>query len=75
MSYRIDRSDPYANREDSYLAETIEAAAEQAEEWTGVGGDVILADLEIQTLPWEYEDEETGVEVTIRRVTDPGKGQ
>lgn len=65
--YRIVRTDPYANREDEYRAETIEAAAIQADEFAGIGADLILSDIEEGYMPYLWTDPETGVELEIRK--------
>lgn len=90
--FRIVDENPYLSREDEYPGLTLEAAAAKMEDLTGVGADVILADVEddcplchasgcnprdvTKDCPachgscivgeWEWEDTETGREVTMR---------
>lgn len=72
IRYRVTSTQPYLDREDEYAALTMLGAAQQAEELTGVGADVILSDLEEfaeetpPRRPWEFVDPETGHEVTVR---------
>lgn len=71
--YRIVDRYPYQEREDEYRNLTLEEAAVRMDDLTGVGEDVILADIEEDpdVLPWEFTDPETGREVTMTRESVP----
>lgn len=73
--YRVVSVNPYLDTEEEFGGMGLLEAAHRADDLTGVGADVILADLDPDTgedpFPWEWVDEETGREVTIRQEVSP----
>lgn len=72
VRYRIVDEHPYLSREDEYGDLSLDEAAARMDDLTGVGADTILADFEEwhrhgeADQPWQWEDPETGREVTLR---------
>lgn len=64
--YRIVEVHDYLNREEEFPNLTLDEAAARMDDLTGIGADTILSDVADGTLPWEWVDDETGREVTLR---------
>jgi len=73
--YRVVSVNPYLDTEDEWGGLGLLDAAHRADDLTGIGADTILADLDPDTgedpFPWEWVDDETGREVTIRPEVTP----
>jgi hypothetical protein len=69
--FRVVDEHPYLDREDEFPGLGLSEACGRMEDLTGVSADVILADIEEfrrhgDPLTWEWTDDETGREVTLR---------
>lgn len=72
--YRIVDVHPYLGREEEYTDLSFDEAVNRAEDLTGERADVILSDFDsdgLDLLPWEWTDDETGREVTMRLEVEP----